>query len=96
MHIGRTTGPDAARPFAILSNGIADGAQSADGRIAGPICMAFSTVRPSAAHFLALFGASSDGVEQAARVDAALDALAEHIARHIDCDTLLALARSSA
>ncbi len=35
MHIGRTDGPDQARPFAHLSDGREDGAMSTDGRVAG-------------------------------------------------------------
>ena len=35
MHMGMTTGPDCARPFAKLADGSSDGAMSADGRIVG-------------------------------------------------------------
>jgi adenosylcobyric acid synthase len=35
MHVGETSGPGAARPFARLASGASDGARSADGRIAG-------------------------------------------------------------
>src|SRR5215468_4815293 len=35
MHMGTTAGPDCARPFARLSDGAAEGAMSADGRVIG-------------------------------------------------------------
>ena len=35
MHMGRTTGPDCTRPFALLDNGRADGAIAPDGRVIG-------------------------------------------------------------
>ena len=39
MHMGRTLGPETARPFLRIGSGIADGAISADGRIAGCMSM---------------------------------------------------------
>ena len=35
MHMGRTEGPDRARPVLELAGGITDGAESADGQVAG-------------------------------------------------------------
>ena len=36
--MGVTNGPDAARPFARLEDGAADGAISVDGRVIGTYC----------------------------------------------------------
>ena len=38
IHIGQTTGPDTTRPFAMLGEGHADGARSADGTVMGTYC----------------------------------------------------------
>ena len=45
------------------------------------------------AAWLARLGAASDGASYEAGVEAALDALARHLAEHVDCDRVLALAR---
>ncbi len=92
MHIGHTTGPDAQRPFAILSNGSPDGSVSRDGRIWG--CYLHGVFHAPAFRkaFLSRHAAASDGIDQSGRVDAALDALAVHLERHIDLDALSAIA----
>ena len=38
MHMGVTTGADAARPFARLDDGANDGAVCVDGRVIGTYC----------------------------------------------------------
>jgi adenosylcobyric acid synthase len=93
MHIGATEGPDAARPLLRLADGRLDGAVSADGRVAGTYVHGLFADDAQRAAWLARLGAASDGADYEAGIEAALDGLARHIADHVDCDRLLALAR---
>ena len=93
MHIGATAGPDAARPLLRLADGRLDGAVSADGRVAGTYVHGLFAQDAQRAAWLARLGTASDGAGYEAGVEAALDGLARHIAAHVDCDRLLALAR---
>ncbi len=91
IHLGRTTGADCGRPFATI-NGRPDGAISRSGRIAGTYlhgCFASDEFR---AAYLKAIGAEPSGLTFDAEVDATLDRLAEHLARHVDTDRLLTLA----
>jgi adenosylcobyric acid synthase len=93
MHVGVTMGPDTARPVLRFSDGRADGATSADGRVKGAYVHGlFSDPRQRAA-LLAGFGASSSGVSYEGDVEKTLDELAAHLAAHLDLDRLLTLAR---
>ena len=91
IHIGRTEGPDRARPFARLGTGD-DGAVSRDGRIAGSYLHGMFSGDDFRAAFLAQFGTASSAGYSAAVQDT-LDALSDHIARYLDLDALFALAR---
>ncbi|WP_457108152.1 cobyric acid synthase [Methylobacterium sp. P5_C11] len=93
MHIGATEGPDAARPLLRLADGRLDGAVSADGRVAGTYVHGLFAHDAQRAAWLARLGTVSEGAGYEAGVEAALDGLARHIAAHVDCDRLLALAR---
>ncbi len=93
MHIGATEGPDAARPLLRLADGRLDGAVSADGRVAGTYVHGLFADDAQRAAWLARLGTVSAGAGYEAGVEAALDGLARHIAAHVDCDRLLALAR---
>ena len=91
IHIGRTEGPDRARPFALV-DGAPEGAVSADGRIMGSYLHGMFTGDAFRAAFLGGLGAASvagygQGVEEV------LDALADHMETHLDVAGLLALAR---
>ena len=91
IHIGRTGGPDRARPFAMV-DGAPEGAVSADGRIMGSYLHGMFTGDALRAAFLGGLGAASvagygQGVEEV------LDALADHMETHLDVAGLLALAR---
>ncbi|EFH11982.1 cobyric acid synthase [Teichococcus cervicalis] len=92
MHIGRTTGPDTARPLLHLADGRAEGATSADGRVAGTYVHGFFSADAQRAAWLARLGAKAAPRDHEAEVEAALDALAEHLERHMDIPALLALA----
>lgn len=89
MHMGRTVGPDAARPFAEVAGGD-EGAVSADGRVMGTYLHGLFAADGFRRAFLGL-GASKLGYE--AHVEAVLDALAAHLERHLDLDALLRMAR---
>ena len=91
MHMGETTA--AARPFAVFADGRADGAISADGRVAGCYVHGLFAHDAQRAALLARFGAASDGKAYEAGQEAALDAVAAHVAAHVDLDRLLAIAR---
>ncbi len=93
MHMGVTEGADRARPFARLAEGLSDGAVSADGRVIGTyIHGLFSDDRQRAAWLKRLGGATA-GVAYDDSIEQTLDALAAHLAAHIDLDLLLTLAR---
>ncbi|WP_424813215.1 cobyric acid synthase [Roseococcus sp. YIM B11640] len=93
MHIGATEGPDRARPFARLSNGEAEGAISADGRVFGTYVHGLFAHDAQRAAWLARFAAGAPAIGYEARVEAALDALAAHLEAHLDLESLLRLSR---
>jgi adenosylcobyric acid synthase len=93
MHMGTTTGPDCARPFATLVGGTAEGAVSADGRIAGTYAHGLFADDRQRSPWLMRLGAGPSAVAHDALVEATLDRLAAHIAAHLDLDRLLKLAR---
>jgi len=92
MHMGVTQGPDSARPFARLDSARNDGAVSVDGLVLGTYCHGLLAKAPLREALLARIGAASDGVDHDARVDAALDELAQAMEAHLDIAGLLALA----
>jgi adenosylcobyric acid synthase len=91
IHIGRTEGPDRARPFAHV-DGSPEGACSDDGRIMGSYLHGMFAGDAFRAAFLATLGSKS-GTRYGAGVEAALDGLADHMEAHLDVGGLLALAR---
>jgi adenosylcobyric acid synthase len=93
MHMGMTSGPDCARPFARLSDGTADGAVSADGRVIGTyIHGLFGDDRQRAA-WLTRLGAGPSAIAHDTLIESTLDRLAAHIAAHVDVDRILSLAQ---
>lgn len=92
IHIGRTTGPDCARPFAQV-DGRDEGAISADGRITGSYLHGLFTSDPFRAAFLHGLGIAAGNQSHRQTVETALDALADHMETHLDVAGLLALAR---
>jgi adenosylcobyric acid synthase len=93
MHMGVTEGPDRARPFAQLADGSPEGAVSADGQVVGTYVHGLFADDRQRAAWLARFAAGGTSVAYETQVEDTLDRLAEHIARHIDLDRLLTLAR---
>jgi adenosylcobyric acid synthase len=92
MHVGKTDGPDRVRPLLRFADGRTDGAVSADGRVAGAYVHGLFADDGQRAACLATLGAPSTFAYEAT-VEAALDALAEHLEAHLDCDAILAAAR---
>ena len=93
MHMGRTTLPDRAAPFALLSGGAVDGAISADGRVMGTYCHGLLASGPLRQAILRRVGAEGHGADHRLTVAAALDEIAQELECDLDVDALLALAR---
>jgi adenosylcobyric acid synthase len=93
MHVGRTDGPDRARPLLRFADGRQDGAISADGLIRATYVHGLFADDRQRAAFLSWLGGSSAGLNYELEVDRVLDGLADHLARHIDLDRLLTIAR---
>ena len=87
IHLGRTSGPDCARPFVAL-DGRPDGATSPDGLVAGTYVHGLFAEDGFRRAYLAAAGVVSS-LHYGAAVEAALDGLADHLERHVDIDRLL-------
>jgi adenosylcobyric acid synthase len=96
MHVGVTSGPGTARPMLDLA-GRPDGAMSPDGRAMGCYVHGLFARDGFRAAFLRALrpGRRDSGVAYEAGVEAALDSLSDHLARAIDLDRLLGLARQA-
>jgi adenosylcobyric acid synthase len=88
IHLGRTTGPDCAAPFAITSNGN-------EGAIHGGVmgtylhgCFSSDGFR---AAFLNSLGASSSDLAYEQLIEQTLDELAAHLEKHLDIKAILGL-----
>ncbi|MGL6059127.1 MAG: cobyric acid synthase, partial [Bradyrhizobium sp.] len=92
IHLGRSEGNDCARPMLEIE-GRDDGAISADGRVQGTYVHGLFTVDAFRKAWLANFGIASS-VAYEARIEHALDALADHLEAHLDIEKLLKIARS--
>ena len=92
IHIGQSSGPDRARPFALV-DGQPEGATSFDGRTTGSYLHGMFTDNTFRAAFLTGLGVKASGRNYAADVNAVLTELAAHIETHLDVTGLLALAR---
>jgi adenosylcobyric acid synthase len=93
MHLGRTLGPDCARPVLHLSDGRFDGAASSDGRVSGCYIHGLFAHQAQRSALLARLGGKGSGLSYESALDAALDAIAAHIEAHIDLCRILRLAR---
>ena len=91
IHLGRTSGPDCSRPFLDLG-GRPDGARSADQLVAGTYVHGIFAADGFRRAYLAGLGAPASEVAYEAGVEATLDALAEHLERHVDIDAVLRIA----
>ena len=88
MHVGRTDGPDCARPLLRFAEGRVDGAVSADRRVAGAYVHGLFANDRQRAAWLASLGAVSE-LEYETTVESTLDELANHLEAHLDCDAML-------
>jgi adenosylcobyric acid synthase len=91
IHLGRSDGPDCARPVLTL-NGSPDGAGSTDGRVQGTYVHGLFTGDGFRKAWLANLGIAST-LAYETRIETALDALADHLDAHLDIDQLLKIAR---
>jgi adenosylcobyric acid synthase len=92
MHIGRTTGPDLARPLLMLGDR-PEGAVSADGRVTGCYVHGLFGADSFRHAFLnGLKARASSGLSYDAEIESTLDALAAHLETHLDLDRMLELA----
>ena len=91
IHIGRTTGPDCARPMMELSGGRGDGAVSEDGRVYGTYVHGLFTQDAFRSAFLKAYGESS-GVAYDQSIDRILDDLAQHLEQTMDVEALFQIA----
>ncbi len=92
IHLGRTAGPDCARPSAVIDN-VPDGAVSADGKVLGTYLHGFFGADAFRAKFLEGLGVRGAATDYRAQVESALDEIAAELERHLDCDAIFALAR---
>jgi adenosylcobyric acid synthase len=93
MHMGVTTGPDCARPFAHLADGSAEGAVSADGRVIGTYVHGLFADDKQRSAWLQRLGAGPASIAYDDLVEKTLDRLAAHLTTFIDLDRLLSRAR---
>ena len=91
IHIGRTDGPDAARPAARIGDQ-PHGAISTNGKITGLYVHGLFDRPEARAALLAELGTRSDGVDQTVRVDQALDRIAVVLETHFDIAALSRIA----
>jgi adenosylcobyric acid synthase len=92
MHVGETFGPGCAAPWAILEDGAPHGAASPDGRIVGGYVHGLFAQASARGALLAELGATSDRIDQSARVDQALDEIADILGQNLDIAALERLA----
>jgi adenosylcobyric acid synthase len=93
MHIGRSFGPDCARPLLHFADGRSDGAVSANGLVSGCYVHGLFTDAAQRSALLARLGGTGSGVSYEETLEAALDAVAAHLESHVDLGRLLTLAR---
>jgi len=92
IHVGRTDGPDCARPMMRLAGDQPDGAVSADGRVSGTYVHGLFTGDAFRNAFLADFGAASN-LAYDRDIDRILDDLAAHLDQVLDVGAILEMAR---
>jgi adenosylcobyric acid synthase len=92
IHLGRGEGADCARPM-IMIDGRPDGAISANGRVQGTYVHGLFTGDGFRRAWLANLGIASS-LAYESRIEAALDALADHLEAHLDIEQILKIARS--
>jgi adenosylcobyric acid synthase len=95
IHLGRTHGAGAERPWLHIE-GAPDGAVSADGKVMGSYVHGLFQGDAFRRAFLERIGAPADGALcYGAELDAALNALADHLEAHLDLERILAIAHEA-
>ncbi|MGO9428312.1 cobyric acid synthase [Rhodoblastus sp.] len=92
MHVGVTRGADCERNFLTFADGRSDGAISPDGAIRGCYLHGLFGHESFRGALLRWIGAEASDFAYEAEVERVLDALADHLAGHVDLDALLKLA----
>ena len=91
IHLGTTTGPDCARPFAQKHSG-PEGAISRDGLVTGTYLHGCFTSDGFRSTFLKSLGAAVSSYAHELGIEDTLDALARHLETHMNIDAILNLA----
>jgi adenosylcobyric acid synthase len=92
IHLGRTEGPDRIRPIFTV-DGQPEGAQRPDLRVMGSYLHGMFGEDAFRRAFLAGLGATPGTASYDTAVEETLDALADHLALHVDCARLLTIAK---
>ena len=95
IHLGRTEGPDRARPLFTV-NGQPEGARNPRGSVLGSYLHGMFSEDAFRRAFLASLGATPGTASYDSTVEETLDALADHLATHVDTPRLLGLAHATA
>ncbi len=93
IHIGRTEGPDCARPVVDVG-GRPEGARSTDGLVEGLYLHGLFSDDGFRAAYLQKFDVDTTPYAYGAGIDETLNALADHLEEHVDLDALLDIARA--
>ena len=93
IHIGSSDGPDRSRPMFRIE-GKDEGAISRSGRIMGSYVHGLFNQDDFRKHFLKQLGHETSSHSYEAMVEDTLDALADHIAKHMDVDGLVKVAEN--
>ena len=93
IHVGRTSGPDARRPLLRFDDGRPEGAVASGGHVRGCYVHGLFNDDRQRRVWLDWIGAPSSGLDYERDVEATLDALADHLERHVAIDRLLEIAR---
>ena len=94
MHMGRTSGPDTERPFALLADGRRDGATNAAGTVFGSYVHGLLADAELRRALLSRMDVEAGGVNYGSSVEAALNEIASALEEHLDIDALVELAMS--
>ena len=92
IHLGQSTGPDTSRAW-LSVDGRPEGAASADGRVLGCYLHGLFSADGFRQVYLEQLGGQASATRFEVRIDDTLDALAQHVEKHLDLDRFLDLAQ---
>ncbi len=93
IHVGRTSGPDTRRPLLHFDDGRPEGAVAPGGNVQGCYVHGLFNDDRQRRVWLDWIGAPSSALDYEREVEGTLDALADHLERHVAIDALLKIAR---